>query len=52
MEDNDDTSNDGLRYSFRKGLEFGTRYKRSGWGGRINNPYLYDEYCDIMPSQK
>src|SRR5919106_438578 len=32
MEDNDDTSNDGLRYSFRKGLEFGTRYKRSGWG--------------------
>src|SRR5918995_1258652 len=32
MEDNTDTSNDGLRYSFRKGLEFGTRYKQSGWG--------------------
>src|ERR671918_710499 len=25
MEDNDATSNDGFRYSFRKGLEFGTR---------------------------
>ena len=33
MEDNVDTSNDdGLKYSFRKGLEFGTKYKQSGWG--------------------
>jgi nitrite reductase/ring-hydroxylating ferredoxin subunit len=27
-----DTDNDGLKYSFRKGLEFGTKYKQSGWG--------------------
>jgi nitrite reductase/ring-hydroxylating ferredoxin subunit len=27
-----DTVYDGLIYSFRKGLEFGTKYKRSGWG--------------------
>jgi nitrite reductase/ring-hydroxylating ferredoxin subunit len=32
MEDNADTINDGLKYSFRKGLEFGTMYKQSGWG--------------------
>ena len=32
LEDNVDTSNDGLKYSFRKGLEFGTKYKQSGWG--------------------
>jgi nitrite reductase/ring-hydroxylating ferredoxin subunit len=30
MEDN--TDNDGLKHSFRKGLEFGTKYKQSGWG--------------------
>ena len=33
MEDNDDTSNDGLRYSFRKGLEFGTRVQAIWMGG-------------------
>ncbi len=32
MEDNADTSNDGLKSSFKKGIEFGTRYKQSGWG--------------------
>lgn len=36
--DNNSNSNDnnaahdGLEYSFRKGLEFGTKYKQSGWG--------------------
>jgi nitrite reductase/ring-hydroxylating ferredoxin subunit len=29
---NNNTDNDGLKYSFRKGLEFGTKYKQSGWG--------------------
>ncbi|MGH9911403.1 MAG: Rieske (2Fe-2S) protein [Nitrososphaeraceae archaeon] len=28
----DNTVFDGLKYSFRKGLEFGTKYKQSGWG--------------------
>jgi hypothetical protein len=29
---NNNIDNDGLKYSFRKGLEFGTKYKQSGWG--------------------
>jgi hypothetical protein len=33
MEDNVDTGSDNsLKYSFRKGLEFGAKYKQSGWG--------------------
>jgi hypothetical protein len=32
MKDSNNTDNDGLKYSFRKGLEFGTKYKQSGWG--------------------
>ena len=32
MKDSNNTDNDGLIYSFRKGLEFGTKYKQSGWG--------------------
>ena len=32
MKDSNNTDNDGLIYSFRNGLEFGTKYKQSGWG--------------------
>ena len=32
MKDSNNTNNDGLIYSFRNGLEFGTKYKQSGWG--------------------
>jgi nitrite reductase/ring-hydroxylating ferredoxin subunit len=32
MKDSNNTDNDGLKYSFKKGLEFGTKYKQSGWG--------------------
>ena len=28
----DSSNTDGLKYSFRKGLEFGTKHKQSGWG--------------------
>jgi nitrite reductase/ring-hydroxylating ferredoxin subunit len=28
----EDSGTDGLLYSFRKGLKFGTKYKQSGWG--------------------
>ena len=32
IKDNNGAVYDGVKYSFRKGLEFGTKYKQSGWG--------------------
>jgi nitrite reductase/ring-hydroxylating ferredoxin subunit len=58
----EDSGTDGLLYSFRKGLEFGTKYKQSGWGvgltihtcpvcGRLNNRSygVFTLACNISP---